>query len=164
MALIVEDGTGLSNADSYISVADCDTYAGNYGLSSWLAETDNNNKEIALRVATQNIDLRDYVSEKLVSDQSLEFPRLDPEVAFPQKVKDACCILADLYLSGVDLNATAEVISQIAVQVGQGAVSESKSYSSPKVEDATRMAYQLLNDWLISNPNSGVSFATILRS
>ena len=37
MALIVEDGTGLANAESYVSVADATTYHTNYGNTAWTA-------------------------------------------------------------------------------------------------------------------------------
>jgi hypothetical protein len=35
MALIVEDGTGLANAESYVSVADATTYHANIGNTAW---------------------------------------------------------------------------------------------------------------------------------
>jgi len=55
MPLIVEDNTGLANAESYISVADADVYLANMGRTSWAAAT-TAAKEIALRKATQYID------------------------------------------------------------------------------------------------------------
>lgn len=113
MALIVEDGTGLPNAESYISVADADAYLESRGLSAW-GPLDVADKEKALRRAT------DYMSAyygsrwkgcRVTSTQSLDWPRYDvprPDVpggysAFPiyydpaqvpVDVKHACALLA----------------------------------------------------------------------
>lgn len=51
MALIVEDGTGLPNAESYISVVDTDAYLEARGLSGW-ASLEVADKESASRRAT----------------------------------------------------------------------------------------------------------------
>ena len=164
MALIVEDGTGLEDADSYISLAEANAYATNYGLTNWNAEADDTVKEVALRLATQFIDLNQFVSEKLNDDQSLEFPRYDSLIGFPQKVKNATIELAEIHLSGVDLMETPEIISQISVGVGGGAVQESKSYASPKVLDSTRKALLMIKNYMESSINGGFSTAKILRS
>ena len=51
MTLVIEDGTGKSNAESYISVADADTYHSNRGNTDWAALT-TAEKERLLRIAT----------------------------------------------------------------------------------------------------------------
>jgi hypothetical protein len=56
MSLIVEDGTGLANAESYGSVADADTYHANFGNLGW-ADFTTGEKESVLRKATQYIDI-----------------------------------------------------------------------------------------------------------
>jgi hypothetical protein len=80
MALIVEDGTGFPDADSYASVADADAYFASMGNTQWGAAS-NANKESALRRATQYLDtyynnrwqgLRTYAR-----DQALAWPRYD---------------------------------------------------------------------------------------
>ena len=55
MALIVEDGTGVSGAESYISVVDADDYHTNHGNTSW-GSADTTAKEIALRKASEYLD------------------------------------------------------------------------------------------------------------
>jgi len=170
MALVVEDGTGLTNADSYQSLVDADTYAANYGLSNWNAKAaspgaDDADKEVALRNATLLIDTcRKYLSQKLNSDQSLEFPRLDPLIGMPQRVRDAAVVLADLYLTGVDLYQPSEIIKEIAVGVGRNAVMESKKYDSPFVVDATIRGFKLIEDYSTGNPNSGLRNICLLRN
>lgn len=52
MALIVEDGTGRSDAESMASVAEADAYATRYGYAAWLALS-NSNKEASLRTGTR---------------------------------------------------------------------------------------------------------------
>lgn len=81
MALIVEDGTGLDDAESYISVADADVYHTARGNETTWTNKDDELKEIALRNATEYIDARwgsRLRGEKEFPDtpQALEFPRL----------------------------------------------------------------------------------------
>ncbi|ATH99537.1 DnaT-like ssDNA-binding protein [Alcaligenes faecalis] len=101
MSLVVEDGAGLPDADSYVSVSDADSYAVAMGHVSWLATgVTEAQKETALRRATQYVDSRyRYKNSKLNPDQALEWPR----VGFPWPVKrvtDATCELAVRALSG----------------------------------------------------------------
>ena len=49
--LIVEDGTGLSNADSYASLAEANLYHANHGNVDW-SDIDATTKEQLLRKAT----------------------------------------------------------------------------------------------------------------
>ena len=99
--LIVEDGTGLPGAESYVSVADADAYATAMGHASWLAPgVTDPQKETALRRATQYVDSRyQYKNSKLLSEQPLEWPR----AGFPWPIKrvlDATCELAVRALAG----------------------------------------------------------------
>lgn len=75
MALIVEDGTGLVDAESYISVTEADLYHANRGNASWslLSTTE---KEIALRKATEYLDATYCWKGDIASlSQALNFPR-----------------------------------------------------------------------------------------
>lgn len=77
MSLIVDDGTGLSTAESYISVADADTYIAAYkgADATWDAATDAT-KEIAARQATQYLDgFYSWKGVTLTSTQALDWPR-----------------------------------------------------------------------------------------
>ena len=74
MALIVEDGSGLSDSESYVSVADAATYCTAHGLTAWTGV--DAVKESALRNATQYIDtMYNFRSAKSYQYQALEFPR-----------------------------------------------------------------------------------------
>lgn len=116
MALVVEDGTGKADAESYISVADADTRHSNLGNTAWgLADTAT--KEAALRRAT-NYMLQMYRGRwtgtrvKVDPMQALDWPRYGVEVdhfpvhfdIVPPEVANACADLALRALSA-DLNA-----------------------------------------------------------
>ncbi len=85
MALIVEDGTGLSNAESYISVEDADEYftskrgpASTYEVTGdWLHEDITDAvKEACLRWATKLLDKHwAWDGDKSTSGQKLRWPR-----------------------------------------------------------------------------------------
>ena len=80
MSLIVETGAGLSNAESYISVANADIYNTAYvGNALWAnTATTTAMKEVALRVATQYIDAKySFKGYKSIQGQALAWPRAD---------------------------------------------------------------------------------------
>ncbi len=89
MALIVEDGTGLEDAESYYSVADTDSYftskrgdASVYEAEGdWLhADTTTAIKEACLRWGTRLIDRKwAYNGEKSTTTQKLRCPRTGME-------------------------------------------------------------------------------------
>lgn len=76
MALIVEDGTGLSNAESYISVVDASTYHSSRNNTTWTGI--DSVLEAALRRATEYIDLvyrTQWQGRRILEAQALDFPR-----------------------------------------------------------------------------------------
>ncbi len=76
MALIAEDGTGLSNADSYVSVAQADSYVSDTFFSGEWVTNDTTTKEKLLKNATRLIDsFFDFNGEKSVATSSLRWPR-----------------------------------------------------------------------------------------
>lgn len=100
MALIVETGTGLANADSYITLLAfqqfCDQRGYNYDAF------DDEVQEQKLRTATSYIDtIFRYKGARSKVEQALEFPRVDcldwsslPVTGVPLRVKQACAELA----------------------------------------------------------------------
>jgi hypothetical protein len=103
MALIVENGTGLSTAESYVSVADAGTRHTNLGNTAWTG-TDAV-KEAALRRATQYM-LQTYRGrwhgERINGTQALDWPRswvtvdgyaVDADIV-PTDIANACADLA----------------------------------------------------------------------
>ena len=74
MAIIVEDGTVIANANSYVSVAFIDTFCANLGLSSWEA-ADDDDKDTALLRAMAYIEGMSFKGYKTEDDQTLKWPR-----------------------------------------------------------------------------------------
>jgi hypothetical protein len=105
MTLIVEDGTGLTTANSYVSEAEADAYFEIVPAYSdvWAAYTATE-KENLLRMATRVLDARtSWEGHKQVDESALRWPRkhvrdrdgllVDSDLV-PQAVKDATCELA----------------------------------------------------------------------
>jgi hypothetical protein len=118
MALTVEDGTGLANADAYVSLADALAYFTAHGSPAvWTAATDAQ-RESAIRYATLWIDGRyQWPGTIRVTTQALAWPRsgvVDGEgrsVAYdslPQRLVDATCEAALQHLS----NALNEILAR----------------------------------------------------
>lgn len=77
MAFIVEDGTGLANANAGVAVNFCDTYHADRGNAEWAAAS-NTAKEQAIVRATDYFEIRwsqRVKGNKLVATQALSFPR-----------------------------------------------------------------------------------------
>lgn len=106
MSLIVEDGSGKSDANAYVSVAECDAYHTLYTGSTYWSGSLTAAKERAIVTATQYLDAEfegRWRGSKSGSSQALAWPRFDAvdndgfaidSDAVPQKLKDACCELA----------------------------------------------------------------------
>jgi len=111
MALIVEDGSGKSDSESYISVTDADTRQAALGLTDW-AGLSTAEKEQLLRQAADYM-LQVYRSgwkgNRMLSTQALDFPRYGIVVdgfdigndVVPAEVANACADLALQANSGV---------------------------------------------------------------
>ena len=76
LTLVVEDGSGLSTANSYATEAQGDSYHdGHLYATSWTGAT-SANKEAALVMATRLLDENiDWTGRKFDEDQALDWPR-----------------------------------------------------------------------------------------
>lgn len=72
MALVVEDGSGVAGANSYLSVAELRAFAVDRGLT--LPATDGP-VEVLLIKAADYLELRTYIGTKVSDDQGLSWPR-----------------------------------------------------------------------------------------
>lgn len=93
MTMVVEDGTGKTDSNSYGAVADADTYFSDRGITAWTGAS--TLKEYALIKATDYIDTvfgSRFKGKKVDSDtQALEFPRTPPCITgIPTVLKKAC--------------------------------------------------------------------------
>lgn len=112
MAIIVEDGSGLTNADAYVSVADADAYIAKVsGSASWTAAS-TSAKELAIRQGTAYLDNRyrsRWRGRRMHDTQALAWPRayavdddgygVESDIV-PSKVKDATAEAALRALAG----------------------------------------------------------------
>jgi hypothetical protein len=147
LTLVVEDGTAKSDANTYISLNDAETYMeGRLHTTTWDGETDAN-KNAALVQATRILDRYvNWLGYKSDQDQALAWPRWgicydcaqyyecaaewygnDPYLTFsvasdtiPQEIKDAACELA-LYLLGTDPQAVPDTAGFSEIEV-EGAI------------------------------------------
>ncbi len=142
MAIIAEDGTGKSDAQSYLSVADADAYFTARGIAAWTGA--NSAKEAALIAATEYIDIRwgDLLKGSLEfpDTQALLFPRLnvyDNEgralTGIPQRLERATAEYALISLSqSLMPNPTIESRGKIVTEESEetGPIKETKKYHS----------------------------------
>lgn len=165
-SLIVEDGTGKSNADSYDSVANATTYLTAYknatDLAVWTAASDAE-KDRAMRVATRYVDAaygNRFAGYRVLRTMSLLWPRygssdrdgywIAPNVV-PTQVAHATIEMAWHVSNGDDplakLDTTATGVASTSVTVGP--ISESTTYtggapSVPTYQSVDRLMASLL--------------------
>lgn len=111
MAFVAEDGSGKSDANSYVSLADANTYFTDYGEpAEWTAASDSE-KQVALVKGTQYLDSHyRWVSGEIGSStQALAWPRdgaydrhgrYIESTIVPEQVKQAACEAAVRDLQG----------------------------------------------------------------
>jgi hypothetical protein len=111
MTLVVENGSGLANAESYASIASADAYLTLFGTpDSWTAAT-TGEKEIALRKATRYLEAT-YAGEwpgcVKSRDQALSWPRWGAErsdgVCIDSSVVPTAIVQATAYMAAVSLD------------------------------------------------------------
>lgn len=143
MTLVVEDGSGLETANSYVSLADCNTYHSDRGNSTWTgADAD---KEAAIIRGTQYLESHyrtRWNGVRVSRDQGLAWPRydvVDPDGwdidsdEVPQEVVSACCEAAlralttdmqpDLERGGA---VKSETVGPVSVTYADGASAKTK--------------------------------------
>jgi hypothetical protein len=138
MALVVEDGTGLSTAESYISVADADTYIASYkgADATWDGATDAT-KEVAARQASKYLDgTNRWKGIKKYSTQTLDWPRVyaydETATAYtgiPTQLEQATAEVMFLIVTGETITSTVtksdqtirEKVGEIEVEYVNGA-------------------------------------------
>lgn len=121
--MIVEDGTGIKDANSYVSVEFADDYFSARGVSGWEA-LETSAKEQALIRATDFIDnVYQWYGKREFEHQALRFPRVELvdyeglEVkGIPTCLKQAICDAAQLVSGGNELfqtqNENGDVVSE----------------------------------------------------
>lgn len=140
LTLVVEDGTGIAGANSYITLEEAKAYNETIFNSTW--EDNCSLHVIALINASRYIDQRygaRFPGKPLTDTQGLLYPRTancsGDTVGIPTALKNAVAHAAMQFIDdgGLDLNPNqGNNIKSSAVSVGGGAVSESVSYFAPQ--------------------------------
>lgn len=142
MALVVEDGTGKADAESFISVADALAYHEARGNAAWAAVATDTVREQLLRKATDYMEFaygQRWKGVRTTTTQALSWPRsgvfindnLIPSNVVPTAVQRACAELALRAVSGdlaPDLGAQvkSETVGPLATTYADGARQQTK--------------------------------------
>jgi hypothetical protein len=141
MPVVVEDGTGKPNADSYVSLLAAETYHANRGRTAWAALTDDQ-AEAALRGGTFYIDgtyRGRWKGTRKTSAQALAWPRTGvtdedgyavADDSVPQEVIDATCEAAFLQGTGTDLTAPPKAGNITSYRAKVGPIEEETKYDT----------------------------------
>lgn len=166
MALVVENGTGLSTAESYVSVADATARHAALGNAAWAALDSDTIREQALRRAT-NYMVQTYRSRwagsRINSTQALDWPRYDVSVdgysvdsnIVPADIVNACADLA-LKASTDTLNADLE---RAIIREKVGPLETEYSAYSPQ-----RPRYPAIDGALAPYLTGSASMASLVRA
>ena len=166
MAIVIEDGTGLSNAQAYDSVASLDAYLAERGLTTAATIAQ---KESALVIAAKDwIDGRHvFAYDKLVPTQALKFPR-DNDEGLPNDIKLANIKAAWLQLQGlllVDLTSISTSGTVESESKSVGPLSKSVTFKDGSAQVYARILpadlTNLLNPYLLAGGGMGRTFRVL---
>lgn len=101
MALIVEDGTGVPDAEAYVDVAQVKAFAARYGVVEVASLTDEV-IETAILQSTLYLEGKNYLGRPYTDTQGLAWPRSDVSVCcklltdpvYPKNLITAACFAA----------------------------------------------------------------------
>lgn len=140
MSLIVEDGTGRADAESYISVVDATAYHAARGNAAWASLASDIVREQLLRKATdymEQVYRSRWAGVRVHSTQALSWPRYNVPLedvgygyayyasdAVPPQVKNACAELAlkaatDELAPDIEQRVTREKVGDLEVQYAE---------------------------------------------
>lgn len=165
MALVIEDGTGLANSQSYATVAELRAYAALRGKTVPAADID---CEVLLVKAMDYLEAQEYIGDRGSKEQALSWPRLNADVEqwpldpdeIPRQLVQAQCALAIEaqtvnLLPTRDVNDPGPAVSKsVAGAVSVAYANDGRVRSTPAVASAKALLRLLLR-------NSGL---TLVRS
>lgn len=143
MTIVVEDGTGLEDSNSYASVEYADTYFEDRGNETW-TDLDSNVKESALINATDYINMRwgeKFKGSLATETQALLWPRLYvgssalqmPDILLRATVEYALRASAGPLAPDYEFDSTGRLWTKKREEVGP--IVEETSYGSSSVTD-----------------------------
>ena len=126
---IVEDGTGLKNANSYVSVEFADEYFSTRNIANWETYIPENKQKELIKATNYINYVFQWKGKKKTQEQSLAFPRTDlvdndgyKVEGVPEVLKEAVCDATLELINGKSLyhtesengNVTSEKIGELA--------------------------------------------------
>jgi len=169
--MAINSTPGDALADSYVSVADADTYFNmSYGSNAW-STINNSNKEVLLVQSTRLLDSI-YVWSGLIdssSTQSLRWPRtgvidMDRRAVssstIPKAIKNATCEMAMSIFSGGGYNPTENTLD--SMKIGPISMNFSDVTKTPVIPKIVQDLIQDLG-YLNSVTSSGISQVRLVR-
>lgn len=99
MALVVEDGSGLATADSYVSVEQATAYHAKRASAAWTSATDAQKEAALIRASDYVTAFYTFAGSRTTTGQRLAWPRLGI-AGVPEAVKMATAELALRALAG----------------------------------------------------------------
>lgn len=172
MALTVEDGTGLADANAYVDVAFVDAYAQDYGKTAWSNTLSAPQKEVHIRKATQFVDnvyLNDFKPSR--KEQRLAFPAVEASIrgykveGIPVQLKEAVAELAIISVNTDLIEAQEErLVLQRTVKAGD--VSKSETFASPVYKKIFHPVEMILRPLLagVQILGQGVTVVKLIRT
>ena len=166
MALVVETGVGLADADSFISLVDARAFAAKYGIT---LPTNDTAAEVALRQGCQYVELQQkcFSGSRMTTTQALSWPRTGATNAYgveyadgeiPAQLGYAQVYAAAEYAAGTDVRATDDGKAIASEQVtGAVAVSYFDNGKTGGAVVITR-AMDALSPLLVVCANNGFEF------
>ena len=171
ITIIPEDGTGLETANSYLSLAEANTYfeAHLYG-TAW-AGADDPTKDKALAQSTRLLDAStNWEGDKKTRAQLLQWPRLNVELdgfdlesdIVPVEIKNATAELAGLFISN-DLTAEVDQNALAGISLGKGALELNFDAGNKKRKIPIHIDDLLRGLGSVSTGGSGIKVVRITR-
>ena len=169
MALVVEDGTGKADADSFISLIGARAFAEKYGIT---LPTNDTAAEVALRQGCQYVELQQkcFSGSRLTSTQALSWPRTAATNAYgaeytdgdmPPQLGFAQVYAAAEYAAGKDVRASDDGLSVASKEVtGAVAVSYFNNGKTGKAITITK-SLDALSPLMTSCSNNGFEFRVV---
>lgn len=159
MAIRVQLADGsVTNANSYIESSYADTYFSDRGVTEWDVLT---NKDALLIQATdflEQVYYGNWQGERLTDTQNTQYPRVidGVDVGIPERLKQACCILALKANSG-------ELLPDVEQRIIKEKVAVIETTYSEYDDQLTRYTkvYELLKEYL---DNANMSSSKVIRT
>jgi len=164
MSIIVENGTGLSNAQCYCTYAEYLAAVTELGLSH--TQTEAQTEPAIVSAAKRWIDgQHDFAGEKLVSTQALKFPR-DRDIGLPAEIVRANALAAWYHLQGallVDTTAIPTSGDVVSIRKKLDVLETDTQYQSGTAQFYARILPADLENLLTPYLKQSASFGRVVR-